>query len=123
MRSAQLLAFLLLLPRAASGDEIHTKWPVPPSESKPKEPSAEPPPPKVEEKPKEVPKPPPPKTTPKPPPPPAEDPVEDCISGCDVLRAEGLRACKDESSLPPPKDCRDNISNAAAECIHVCRGY
>ena len=113
------VVFLITLAGVAQAEGIHTKWPVPapPAEQKPTPPPPAPPP--AEEKPKEAPKPAkPPAKTPEP-----IDPVEDCIDGCDAMRAEGLKACKDNSVLPPPKDCRGNISNAAAECIHQCRGY
>ncbi|TXH11833.1 MAG: hypothetical protein E6R03_14010 [Hyphomicrobiaceae bacterium] len=125
MRRLAAAIFLFVLVGAARADEIHTRWPVPapPAEQKPAPPSSPPAPPATEEKPKEAPKPAkppakPPTKTPEP-----IDPVEDCIDGCDAMRAEGLKACKDNSVLPPPKDCRGNISNAAAECIHQCRGY
>lgn len=115
-----ILLCVLLGARPATADELKP-WPGP-TESKPKDPPPEPPPPPptAEEKPKPAPAKPPTKA---PPAEPSPDPVDECIDGCDVLRAEGLKACKDGSSLPPPKDCRGNISNAAAECIKQCRGY
>ncbi len=118
MRSLILL-FVLLGTRPAAADELKP-WPGP-AETKPKDPPPDPAPPAAEEKPKEQPKPaPPPK---KPPPPPSDDEEDYPCKYCDDMRRDGLAACKDDSSLPPPKDCRGNISNAAAECIKQCRGY
>lgn len=111
-----LAALLGMMGGLALGDELKP-WPGPPAEQKPAQPPAAEPA-KPADKPKEQPKPAPQKK-----PPAQEDESDPCMDGCDEMRREGLAACKDASSLPPPSDCRGNISNAAAECIKQCRGY
>jgi hypothetical protein len=53
---------------------------------------------------------------------PSDDAFARCVAGCDQFARDGYQACGEDSVLPTPPKCRDQIASAAGVCRAGCHG-